>query len=61
MSVMLEISDLSGKELAALKAFQTAAAGKDAGADLLAKALDDLTNQRLAAYGRFRELAGLNN
>jgi hypothetical protein len=58
MGIMLQISDLSVKELDALKAYKKAAAGKNAGLDPLAKTFGDLTNQRKTAYVRFQELLG---
>ncbi len=61
MNVMVEIGDLSGKELDALRSYQSAAARKNADAAKLAQQANALTSQRQAAYARFRELAGLNN
>jgi hypothetical protein len=61
MSITLEISDLAGKELEALKAYRRAVSDKDINADRQAKEFADLTNERQAAYPRFRELGGLKD
>ncbi len=58
MSLTQEIADLSGKELAALKANQSSITDMDADLDMLAKQLNDLTIQRQAAFARFQELSG---
>ncbi len=59
MNSMVEIGDLSGIELAALKSYQIAAANKNSDADRLAQEFITLTGQRQAAYAHFLELAGL--
>jgi hypothetical protein len=56
MSLMQEIANLSGKELDALKAYQSAITDKDVNLDRLAKELNDFTIQRQAAYARFQNL-----
>jgi hypothetical protein len=56
MSATLEIADLAGKELDALKTYQQAAAGKDGDLVRLAKEFADLTNSRRTAYARFLAL-----
>jgi hypothetical protein len=61
MSTTLEIADLSGKELDALKAYKRAVADKNVNLDRLAKEFGDLTNKRQSAYARFQELAGLKD
>ena len=61
MRLTLEIADLSGKELDALKAYKRAAADKSADLDKLAKEFADLTNERQTAYARFLELTGLKD
>ncbi len=61
MNAMVEIGDLSAKELDALKSFQSAALNKNEDAAALAQEFKDLTSQRQAVYARFRDLAGLNN
>jgi hypothetical protein len=61
MSIALEISDLAGKELEALKAYRRAVSGKDINADRLAKESADLTDKRQTAYARFRAQAGLKD
>lgn len=61
MSITLEISDLAGKELEALKAYRRAVSGKDINADRLAKESADLTDKRQTAYARFRAQAGLKD
>ena len=58
MRIMREIADLSAKEFNTLKAVQSALVDRKADADPLAKEFADFTNQRQAAYARFRELAG---
>jgi type II secretory pathway pseudopilin PulG len=61
MRLTLEIADLSGKELDALKAYQSAVVAKSGDADKLANEFADLKNQRQTAYARYLELAGLKN
>jgi hypothetical protein len=56
MSTALEISDLSGKELAALKAFRRAASEKNVDLDRPAIEVADLSNQRQTVWARFKEL-----
>jgi hypothetical protein len=56
MSTALEIADLSGKELDALKAYQQAAADKQGDLVRLAKEFADLTSSRQTAYARLLEL-----
>ena len=58
MRIMREIADLSAKEFNTLKAVQSALVDRKADADPLAKEFADFTNQRQAAYVRFREFAG---
>ncbi len=59
MPVMLQIADLSGKELAAATEYKNAVGDQSADMSQLASEFADLTNQRQAAYARFLELAGL--
>ena len=59
MQTMLEIADLSGKELVALKEYKTAVADGSSDLDKAAAAYADLTQKRQTAYLRFRELAGI--
>jgi hypothetical protein len=61
MQIMLEIANLSGKELDTLNAYQRAVAGKSGNLDQLAKEFADLSNQRQTAYDRYLTLAGLKN
>lgn len=61
MSTTLEIADLSGKELDALKAYKRAVVDQKVNLDSLAKESGELTNKRQTAYARFRELAGLED
>ena len=60
MSAEQEIAGLAEKELAALKACQTALAEKDANFAGLAKAFTDLSQQRQAAFARYLQLSGGN-
>ncbi len=60
MIVMVEIGDLSAKELDALKSYQSSAASKNANVAMLLQEFNALTSQRQAAYARFRELTGQN-
>ncbi len=59
MQVMLEIADLSGKELDAATEYKNAVGDQSADMNQLAGDFAGLTNQRQAAYARFLELAGL--
>ncbi len=59
MPVMLQIADLSGKELAAATEYKNAVGDQSADMSQLASEFADLTNQRQAAYAHFLELAGL--
>ena len=61
MKLTLEIARLSGKELAALKAYKRAAADMSADLPTLAKETADLARERQTAHARFRELAGLKD
>lgn len=61
MKTMAKVSSLSAQELDALRAYQAAAASKNADAPNLAQAFNALTSQRRAAYVLFREFAGLND
>jgi hypothetical protein len=61
MRTTLEIAGLSGKELAALKAYENAAAGKTADLNSLAQEYRDLTNQRKTAFAHFQALTGLKD
>jgi hypothetical protein len=61
MKVSLEITDLAGKELDTLKAYQNAVADKSNDIDKFAKEFAGLRNQRQAAYSHYLELAGLKN
>lgn len=61
MSITLEIGDLSGKELDALKTYKRAVAGKNSDLDKLSTEFGDLTNKRQTDYARFLELAGLKD
>jgi hypothetical protein len=54
MGAMLEVADLSGKELDTLKAYRSAVIAKAGDADQLRQAFQDLTRQRQAAFGRFQ-------
>lgn len=58
MSEALEVAELSGRELASLKAYQGAIQNKNAGADELSKEFGVLSGKRKAAFARFRELSG---
>jgi hypothetical protein len=58
MSEALEVAELSGRELASLKAYQGAIQNKSAGGDELSKELGVLSGKRKAAFARFLELAG---
>ena len=57
MKVSLEIANLGGEELDTLKAYRRAVADRSTEIAQLAKEFADLTNQRQAAYSRYRELA----
>ncbi len=59
MQVMLQIADLSGKELNAAAEYKNAVGDQSGDISRLANELSDLTNQRQAAYAHFLELAGL--
>ncbi len=61
MRVSLVITDLAGKELDTLKAYQSAVADKSNDIDRFAKEFADLRNQRQAAYTHYLELAGQKN
>ena len=61
MRLTRQIADLSGKELDALKAYQSAVADKSGDLDKLAKDFADLKNQDQTDYARYLELAGLKN
>jgi hypothetical protein len=59
MRVNLEIAALSEKELVTLKTLESASAAKQADADQLSKELDELTQQRQAAFAQFVEYGNL--
>lgn len=59
MSTEQQIADISGKEMAALHAYQKAAAEQSADLEQRKQALGGLTSQRQSAYSHFLELAGL--
>ena len=59
MQTMLEIADLSGKELVALKEYKTAVADGSSDLNKAAAVYADLTQKRQTAYLHFRELAGI--
>ncbi len=59
MNLALEIADLAGKELKSLQDYKEAIQNKDADVDTLAKAYDDLSSKRKAAFARFEELGGI--
>ena len=61
MQVMQQIAAISGKEAAALQAYQAAAAGGGGDTVRLADEFAGLSAQRRAAYARYLELAGGKN
>ncbi len=61
MTLWLEIADLAGKEFDTMKAYQSEAAEKSTGLDLLVKQFHDYTEQRQADYARYLELAASQN
>src|SRR5689334_5742811 len=55
------IADLSGREWAGLRAYETAVLGKSAGVDTLARTYREFAAQRKAAVARFHRLLESNN
>ncbi len=61
MRVMLEIADLSRKELDTAVEYKNAVGDQSADINQLASELSDLTSKRQSDYARFLELAGLRD
>jgi hypothetical protein len=59
MPVMLEIADLSRKELDTVAAYKSAVADQSGDISRLANELSDVANKRQEGYAHFLELAGL--